>query len=61
MVAVILIVSGVSDIVTSEIYPRIRDVGAEPVMKGAPVVWLDIAQLAIGLWFLYRQWSRRQT
>lgn len=56
LVALVLIVSGASDVVTPEVYPRIRDAGAEPVMQGAPVVWL-----AIALWLLYRQWFRRQT
>jgi len=56
-----LIVSGANDIVHPEIFGRVRLPESRPLLQGAPVVMLGIAQFAVGILLLYRQRFRRQT
>ena len=60
VVAIVLLVSGVNEIMVPEIYGRVRLPESEPLLKGVPVILLGIVQLGLGVFLLYRQWFRRQ-
>jgi uncharacterized membrane protein len=60
IVAIMLVFSGIHDIMVPEIYGRVRLPESEPLLKGASVVLLGIAELGLGIFLLYRQWFRRQ-
>jgi len=61
IVARVLIVSGANDIVHPEIFGRVRLPESQPLLRGAPVVVLGMAQFAAGIFVLFRRWFRRQT
>lgn len=59
VVGVVLVLSGLSDVFTPEIYGRVRIPGQTPMLQGWPVVMLGLGQLAVGLFMVIRFFKDR--
>jgi len=59
IVGVVLVLSGLGDVVTPEIYGRVRMAGQAPLLEGWPVVLLGLAQMAVGALMVIRFFKNR--
>ncbi|MFO7602248.1 MAG: hypothetical protein R6X06_00365 [Gammaproteobacteria bacterium] len=54
----VLALSGIQDMLQQELYPRLRGLGNPPALEGWPVFLFGAAQLALGIFLLYRTLRR---